>query len=400
MSDDSFASLFEAQPQTQSTRGNKSVRIGQVIDAVVALVGRDSVFVELDGKRQGFLETSDFRDAKTGEISLTVGQTIRVRVVEVDTESGTVRLSQASMKGGDITQLQIAKEGNLPVEGKVTGVNKGGLEIDLGRGLRGFCPMSQISNRFVQDTKEFVGQSWSFLVSEIKDGGKSIVLSRKALLEEEAKHDRTRVLATLEKGKVVQGIVTAVRDFGAFVDLGGLEALLPGSEISKDRTPVADRIKAGESVTAQVLDIKTDDKGKPRVTLSLLAMNGESDAESPSRLASPALAIGSMVKGTVVRIETYGVFVQIDGTDGRGGRGLIPAGELGVPRGTDLHKTFPMGTPLEAAVLETGDGRIKLSLRGAKDAVERAEYTAHKSSAAAPKTLGTLGDLFKNVKLK
>jgi small subunit ribosomal protein S1 len=398
MSDDSFASLFEAQPSAKA----KSIRIGQVIDAVVATIGRDSIFVELDGKRQGFLETEDFRDLKTGEITVQAGQTIRVRVMEVNVESGTVRLGQAAMRGGDVSQLMTAKDAGLPVEGKVMGVNKGGLEVDLGRGVRGFCPMSQISNRFVQDTKEYIGQSWSFLVTEIKDGGKSIVLSRKALLEEEAQQDRTRVLSTLEKGKVVQGLVTAIRDFGAFVDIGGLEALLPASEISKDRAPVADRLKAGDAVTAQVLEIKKDDKGKDRVTLSLLAMTGESPADgAPARLAGPQLAIGAMVKGSVVRIETYGVFLQLEGTEGRGGRGLIPASELGVPRGADLHKAFPMGTALEAAVLETGDGRIKLSIRGAKDAAERADYTAHKATATAgPKTLGTLGDLFKNVKLK
>lgn len=396
MSDDSFASLFEAQPSAKA----KSIRIGQVIDAVIAQIGRDSVFVELDGKRQGFLETEDFRDSKTGEITIQVGQTIRVRVMEVNMESGTVRLGQAAMRGGDVSQLLMAKESGLPVEGKVTGVNKGGLEVDLGRGVRGFCPMSQISNRFVQDTKEYIGQSWSFLISEFKDGGKNIVLSRKALLEEEAQQDRSRILATLEKGKVVQGMVTAVRDFGAFVDLGGLEALLPASEISKDRTPVADRLKAGDSVTAQVLELKKDDKGKDRVTLSLLAMTGEAAGEATARLAGPTLAIGGMVKGSVVRIESYGVFLQIEGTEGRNGRGLIPAGELGVPRGTDLHKTFPMGTVLEASVLETGDNRIKLSLRGAKDALERAEFNAHRATASGPKTLGTLGDLFKNVKLK
>src|SRR6202012_1341793 len=95
------------------------------------------------------------------------------------------------------------------------------------------------------------------------------------------------------------------------------------------------------------------------------------------------------------RIETYGVFVQVDGTDGRDGRGLIPVSELDVPRGTDLRKSFPEGTPLTAKILETGDGRLKLSVRGAKEAAQRAEFEAHKDKAAAPKTLGTFGDLLK-----
>jgi small subunit ribosomal protein S1 len=402
MSDDSFASLYEAQKPSSTNNGRaRSFRTGQVIDAVVTQVGKDSIFVELDGKRQGFLEASEFRDIKTGEISLEAGQTVRVRVMEVDTESGTVRLGQAAFKGGDASQLIIAMEAGLPIEGKVTGVNKGGLEIDLGRGLRGFCPMSQISNRFVQDANEFIGQAWNFLVTEVKDGGKNIVLSRKSLMEEEAKQDRARVMSSLEKGKVVQGVVTAVRDFGAFVDIGGFEALLPASEMSKERGSAIDRIKAGESVTAQILEIKIDDKGKERVTLSLLAMTGESPSANPQpRLAAagPQLTIGAMVTGSVSRIESYGIFVQIEGTDGRGGRGLIPAQELGVPRGVDLQKAFPLGTKLSAAVLETGDGKLKLSLKGAKDAEERAEYTAHKTKVNAPATMGTFADLFnKNI---
>ncbi len=284
------------------------------------------------------------------------------------------------------------------MEGKVTGVNKGGIEVDLGRGARGFCPMSQISaQRGSVDAKELVGESLSFLVTELKDGGRSIVLSRRRLQEAEAREGREETLRTLEKGKLVRGTVTAVRDFGAFVDLGGIEGLIPASEISHERgVPVSDRIRAGEVVEAQVLDIRDDEKGQKRISLSLKALLPAPE-RAPQKVGTRP-TIGAIVKGKVVRIEHYGVFVQVDGTEGREGRGLVPAAELGVPRGTDLRKSFPEGTELTAKVLETGDGRLKLSVKGAKDAAERAEYETHREKASAPSGFGTFGDLLKKKK--
>ncbi|HEY2370389.1 MAG TPA: S1 RNA-binding domain-containing protein, partial [Polyangiaceae bacterium] len=230
-------------------------------------------------------------------------------------------------------------------------------------------------------------------VTEIKEGGRSIVLSRRKALEADAREGREAALAALEVGKVVRGTVTAVRDFGAFVDLGGVEGLIPASEVAHERVDVADRITAGETVDVQVLEIKDDvEKGQKRITLSLKALLAA--PERPAARPQAALAVGAIVQGKVVRIETYGVFVQVAGTDGRDGRGLIPTSELDVPRGTDLRKALPEGTTLTAKILETGSGRLKLSVRGAKEAVERAEFEAHKDKAAAPKTLGTFGDLF------
>ena len=109
--------------------------------------------------------------------------------------------------------------------------------------------------------------------------------------------------------------------------------------------------------------------------------------------------MNGVVTGTVERIETYGIFVQIDGTKDRAGRGLVPNAELGVPRGTDLRKAFPEGTKVTAKVLETGEGRLRLSIKGAKDAEERADYEAARSRGAAPASLGTFADLLKGRKL-
>lgn len=393
MSDDTFAALFEAQGKDRAKV--RPVRVGETLDAVVVQVGRDTIFLELDGKRQAMLDTLELK-GPDGTVDVQVGDRITAKVVEVDA-SGNVRLARSAGRGGDLSQLQAAMESRLPVEGKVAAVNKGGLEVDLGKGARGFCPLSQMAERSGADPKDFLGQTLQFLVVEIKDGGKSIVVSRRRLLEQEGQGARQRVLDSLEVGKVVRGVVSAIREFGAFVDLGGMDGLIPGSELSHERgAQVADVLKPGETVEAQVLAIKQDEKGQTRITLSLKALVAapERPAGAPSA-AGPKLAIGAVVKGKVVRIETYGVFVQVDGTDGRGGRGLIPSAELGVPRGTDLRKTFPEGTELTAKVLETGDNRLKLSVRGAKDAEERADFEAHAKDRAGAQGFGTLGDLLK-----
>ncbi len=393
MSDDSFAALFEAQGKAGAAAGRRKVRVGEAIEAVVVQVGRDTVFVELDGKQQAMIDRVELNNPD-GTIDLAVGDTVRAKVLSVDEQSGAVRLGKSLGRATDLASFELARDSGAGVEGKVTGVNKGGIEVDLGKGVRGFCPNSQLGARGTEG-KDLVGTTTTFAVTEIKDGGRSIVLSRRRLLEADAREARERALATLEKGKIVRGTVTAVREFGAFVDIGGIEALLPASELGHERgVAVADKIKAGETVEAQVLEIKEDGK---KITLSLKSLMPA--PERPAQKAGPRAAIGSVVKGKVVRIETYGVFVQLEGTEGREGRGLIPSAELGVPRGTDLRKTFPEGTELTAKVLETGDGRLKLSVKGAKDAAERADFEAHKDIASAGKSLGTFGDLLKN-KLK
>jgi len=392
MPEDTFAALFEAQQSEGAAKAHRKVHVGDAIEAVVVQVGKESIFVELDGKRQASLDVVEML-SPSGELEIKVGDTVRAKVVEIDEATGNVRLGRSFGKTGDIAHIEQAREAGIAVEGKVTGVNKGGIEVDLGRGTRAFCPMSQIGLRGATvDAKALVGQLMSFAVTEIKDGGRSVVLSRRKLLEAEAGEAREALLRTLEPGKVVRGTVSAVRDFGAFVDLGGIDGLIPASEISHERgIAVADRITAGESVEVQVLEIKDGEKGQKRITLSLKALVAPPERPAPAAKA----AIGSVVKGRVVRIEGYGVFVQLEGTEGREGRGLIPVAELGVARGTDLRRAFPEGTELTAKVLETGDGRLKLSVRGAKDAAERADFEAHREKAGGSASFGTFGDLLK-----
>ncbi|HVJ89060.1 MAG TPA: S1 RNA-binding domain-containing protein [Labilithrix sp.] len=476
---ESFAALFEAQGAAPPSR-RKRVRVGDRLEALVVQIGRDLVFVELDGKQQAFIEASELREPD-GTISVKEGEKIRAHVVEVDESRGTVRLGRSIGRPGNLGAIEQAKESGVAVEGKVTGVNKGGLEVDLGGTTQAFCPMSQAGDRFVEDANALVGQSLRFLVTDFRDGGKKIVVSRRALLQREASESAAKVMSDIVPGAILKGTVSSVRDFGAFVDLGGVEGLIPRSEIAHDRSvAVADALKPGDLVEVAVRDVKDAEstkRGGPtkKITLSLKALAADpwegldiaqgrvmagtvvrttefgrfvriapgvegllhvseldrktkaedgqelrvvvkkveretkkialvlapDGAEVGSTVANVTvdLKVNAVVQGTVERVETYGIFVQVDGTKGRAGRGLVPNAELGVPRGTDVRKTFPEGSRVTAKVLETGEGRLRLSIKGAKDAEERADFEAARGKQVVPKSLGTFADLLKGKKL-
>lgn len=477
---DSFAAMFEEERNVPKKK--KKRRVGERVESTVVQIGRDAVFVELDDRTQAFFEAVELRDDE-GNMTVKAGDKLTANIVEVNEAQGVVRLGRSLGKPGSVAMLETAKAASMPVEGKVTAVNKGGLEVELA-GTRAFVPMSQVDSRRIEDAdaKALIGQTLKFLVTDIKDGGKNVVLSRRAWLAREASENATRAMSDIVPGAILTGTVTGVRDFGAFVDLGGIEGLIPRSEVSHDRgVAIGDALKAGDSVEVQVREVKDVEPARPggstkKITLSLKALTADPWAELDIaegrvmkgtvvrstefgrfvRLApgvegllhvselgkstkadegeelnvvvkkidrgakkislvpaaddavvgttvagagTVSVKVNAVVTGVVERIETYGVFVQIDGTKGRAGRGLVPQAELGVPRGTDLRKAFPEGTKVTAKVLETGEGRLRLSIKGAKDAEERADYEAARGKANVPASLGTFADLLKGRKL-
>lgn len=471
--ENSFRALFE---QMGAPKRRRSLRVGDRVDGVVIRVGKDSVFVELEDRQEAMMEAAELR-AEDGTMSVAEGDRLSAQIVEVDTKQGLVRLGRTLGKGSGIAHLEQAKEARMAVEGKVTGVNKGGLDVDFG-GTRAFCPMSQADARTADDAKALIGQTHRFLVTDIKDGGRNVVVSRRAVREREAREGAAKVLAHLAPGAVLQGSVTSVRDFGAFVDLGGVEGLIPRGEIAHDRSvSIADALRPGELVQVQVLEIKDvpNTKGSGttrRITLSLKALAADpwadldiapgrvvlgtvsratefgrfvrlapgvegllhvselgrsfsaeegqelrvviksidkqakkisltpapADAAVGAVLATNKVTVGAIVRGQVERHETYGIFVQLEGTRGRDGRGLVPNNELGVTRGTDVRKTFPEGSAVTAKVLETGDGRLRLSIKAAKEAEERADFEQARAKGSSPASLGTFADLLKRKK--
>ena len=190
---DTFAALFAAQSADQQ-KGHREVHVGEMLEAVVVAIDRETIFVELDAKRQAMLDVVEMR-SPDGTLDVKVGDTVRARVGSVDPNTGAVRLVRSFGKSGDIAQIEQAHATGVAVEGKVTGVNKGGIEVDLGRGLRGFCPTSQIATRGAAvEASSLIGQFLPFLVTEIKDGGRNIVLSRRRALGGEGREGRDAAL--------------------------------------------------------------------------------------------------------------------------------------------------------------------------------------------------------------
>jgi small subunit ribosomal protein S1 len=485
---DSFAALFEAQGPAESATRKKPLALGARVRAEVVLLTRDGAFAEVleqgPGKRpQAFVGREDLL-GPGGEVAVQVGEVLEAVVVDLGGGahgSGTLRLGRSMGKPAGLAELETAHAAGVAVEGKVSGVNKGGLEVEVA-GVRAFCPISQADRGFVADPQTLVGRTLRFMVSELRDGGKRVVLSRRAALAAEAKEASARVLAELKPGAIVRGTISAVREFGAFVDLGGIEGLIPNAELSYDRSQKAsDVLNAGDAVEVQVRELKeaTDKRGAPttKITLSLKALSADPwlsvDAqvpvgrvmrgtvtrlqdfgafvrlaaglegllhvsELPGKVSHPSavlkvgdtidvvvrsvdagtrrialapapeglavgdvaqgltLFVGSIVTGKVERVESFGVFLQIDGTRGRVGRGLIPNVELGTQRGADTRKLFPVGAPLQAKVLETGENKLRLSLRAIKDDEERSDFDGYRERSGAASGFGTLADLLKN----
>ena len=361
---------------------------------------------------------------------------------------------------------------HVMVFGLVTGVIKGGIEVDV-EGLRAFAPGSHMDLRKGADLSPLVGKRMGFHVTQYGKRGRDVVLSRKAMLEADAKAIRDEAIKKLAVGAVVDGIVRSVVPFGAFIDIGGVEGLVPLPEMSHNRSDgPSDVFKPGETVAVKIM--KIDDKGKvalsrkaampnpwievakkyahgtkhtgkvariqpfgvfvelesgvdglihtPDLTLKKIehpsevvkigdpievvvahveasshriglhpAPTGEQANEAPQRVQ-----IHKMVKAVVTNVETGGLVVRILGVTGRSAKGFIPAGGTGTPRGTELRKPFPIGTKVEAKVMEIDPkrGEVKLSIKALTDQTERDAYHEYKKQVSKEARF-TFGDLLK-----
>ncbi len=379
----------------------KRYEVGEKVAGKIIQIGHDVAFLELgSGVAEGMIETAELQN-EAGEVTARVGDIIDGVVVKGGERGVVVSKGRAQTRAHrDREALVEAAQTGLPVEGVVKAVNKGGLEVEV-LGQRAFCPLSQVDIRFVGDVAAFVGQKLQFKVQ--RADGRDAVLSRRALLEEERAAKAKETRERLEPGAVFEGIVTSVQDYGAFVDLGGIEGLVHVSELAWDRvSKPQDLLKSGDKVQVQVLRIDQDEKKGERIGLSIRALTPRPEPVASAEPARPVTAppppprVGDVVEATVDKIEPFGVFVRF-----AGGRGLVPASETGTPRGSDLRKSFKVGDSFGALVEAIDErGRIRLSRSGAEAAAERAEAREWMQKSAPGKGqgrggFGTLGDLLK-----
>ena len=324
---------FEKKGATGKGR-KKGPAVGDVVKGTVTSVGREIVFLTLlDGSAEGVLGMEELMDEK-GEVKVAVGDVIEARVVEQGDKAGHVVLRKLMRKGAELRgELQQAFELGVPVEGTVSGVNKGGVDV-LIAGVRAFCPISQLEQRQVDDAAAYVGRKLVFRITKYEEDrrGANMVVSRRALLDEES---RAKAVGTREKlvvGAVLPGVVVAIKDFGAFVDLGGIEGMLPASELgfARGQKP-SEVLTVGQPLEVQVLRVeKTADPKRPeRISLSLKSLSRDPWEDVPTRYAP-----GTKLTGKIARIEVFGAFVELE----PGIEGLLHISEM-TRRGPPAKKT-------------------------------------------------------------
>ncbi|TQF11925.1 S1 RNA-binding domain-containing protein [Myxococcus llanfairpwllgwyngyllgogerychwyrndrobwllllantysiliogogogochensis] len=314
---ESFAEMFEVQVKEGGAPGRRGVRLGEKVKGTIFQLGADTAFVSLEGssKSEAMIELRELKDDE-GILRFGVGDSLEAHVIEVGAKG--IVLSRALAKGSaSMAMLAEARASGMPVEGMVLSVNKGGVEVAIGD-QRAFCPISQLDLRYVEKPDQFIGEKLKFRVTEVRD--RNVVLSRRSLLEDEQRTLAAETRKTLSEGSIVKGKVSGVRDFGVFVDLGGVEGMIPVSELSYTRVGhPSDVVKSGDEVEVEILRMEPAQpnspdktKQKERITLSM-----RSRQEDPFKKAISEIKEGDRLQGKVVRLQQFGAFVELrPGVDG------------------------------------------------------------------------------------
>jgi len=337
-----FAALFTESLKDRPERD-------KIIEGTVVRVDQDTVLVDIGLKSEGHVSTAEFRDAD-GEVSVQVGDKIRVLMTRQDGKKGYVLSKKkadylsAWDKIGDACQ-----EGGI-IDGTITGKVNGGFTVDIG--VQAFLPSSQVDIRPSSDSDSYIGVKGRFKVIKINQRRDNIVLSRRAVLEEERSSIRDVTLEKLEEGQIVEGTIKNVTDYGAFVDLGGVDGLLHVSDLSWGRVgKPTDVLKPGQQITAKVLKF---DRTKGKISLGIKQTLADPWLDVPAKFP-----IGGRVSGRVVSLMEYGAFVELE----PGIEGLIHVSEMSwtkrVRRAADV---LNIGDEVETIILGIDMGNRKISL--------------------------------------
>ncbi len=385
-----------------TVRGTPNV--GQKVSGKVLSITDEQVFVDLGTKSEGMIEAAQLRDAE-GKLTVGVGDSIDATVTAIDPESGVIVLRKRAGggRGGHqevANELRQAFQYGMPVEGQVTGINKGGAEVQA-YGMRAFCPLSQLDLRYVENPQQFIGQKLKFKVARIEEGSRNrrpdIVLSRRALLEDEAQTKAAELRARLQVGAVIKGRVTSLTTYGAFIDLGGLEGLLHVSEIGYSRlADPREALAVGQEVEVQVIKIE---KGKDEKRPERISLSRRSLERDPWRDAADRFPEGTVLQGRVMRLESFGAFVEV----APGLEGLVHVSELGAGRRLNhAREAVQIGQDVRVRVLSVDPVKRRISLSMAfgedhepeEEAAPRERETA--GAAQQSGSFGSLGDFFKS----
>jgi small subunit ribosomal protein S1 len=344
---ENFTTLFE------ETQKNAEIKEGEVIEGKVVAIGPEYVTVDIGFKCEGFIPTYEFKDA-TGTANVTMGAELSVYVERLEIEHGMIHLSKDRadiIKAWD--EISAACEQDQLVEGTVIAKVKGGLAVDIG--VKAFLPGSQIDNKAVKNLDKFLGQRMKFKILKFNKKRGNIVLSRKAVVAQERELQRAETLSQMQEGMVVAGTVKNITEYGAFIDLGGMDGLLHITDMSWGRIKhPSELFQVGDEVKVKILKY---DREKERVSLGLKQVS-----PNPWEEAEYKFPVGKIVKGKVVSLKDYGAFVELDD----GVEGLIHVSEMSwTERVKNPSKFVKVGDEVECKVLEvdTRNKRISLGMK-------------------------------------
>ncbi len=375
----SFAELL-----AETSVGKGWLKPGDRLQAPVVKITPEWVFIDLGEKNEGYLDRKEFLN-ELDEMTINEGDIITAYFVK-SSHSEKLFTTRITSSAAGKQFLEDAWQNAIPVEAVVEKEIKGGFEVKLGGTMRGFCPYSQMTLRRSEDPASFIGQRLVFNIIEYKENGRNIILSRRAILEEEQRAKKEGLRETLQPGQTVRGAVTAIHKFGVFVDLDGIQGLIPASEMDWDRTRGTEELfTLGQEVTAMIMGI---DWEKDKITLSVKAASPD-----PWTLLEERYPLGSTQLGKVVRLADFGAFVTLEpGVDG-----LIHISKLG--RGKKVkhpREALKEGQAVEVQVekIEAAQRRISLALVELVKQEQDEKELPEKYRGEGSKTMGTLGDLF------
>jgi small subunit ribosomal protein S1 len=323
---------------------------GEVVTGRIISIDKDLVLIDIGYKSEGQVRIQEFLD-ENGNISAKVGDTIEVMVEWWDDEDERVLLSKdkaANIKIWESIKTSYDEEGT--VKGTITNRVKGGFSVDIG--VPAFLPGSQADLRPIRNLDEMVGKEFDFKILKYNRKRSNIVLSRRAILENELTEKRTATLATIEEGKVVEGTVKNITEYGVFVDLGGVDGLLHITDISWGRVKhPSELFSIGDPITVKILNLDLENE---RVSLGMKQL-----AEDPWSTAAEKYAVGSRVTGKVVSLTDYGAFIELE----EGIEGLIHVSEMSWTRKIrHPSKVVSVGDKVEAVVLDIKPESRRISL--------------------------------------
>ena len=349
---ESFSELFE-NSETQ-----QNVKPGALLMGTVVSMNREKAIINVGLKSEGFIPLNEFKDIR-GEIEITEGDVVEVALESIDDGLGHTLLSREKAKRIKMWQeLEAAMNSKKVVRGFVTGSVKGGLTVDIGV-IKAFLPGSLVDVRPVKDFDFLQGQEIEALVIKMDEVRNNIVISRKAVMQEANSADREALIKTLETGKEIEGIVKNLADYGAFVDLGGIDGLLHITDISWQRVNhPSEKLSIGDKITVKILNY---DKENMRVSLGLKQL-------TPSHWnnISERLPMGKKISGVVSNLTDYGAFVRIE----EGVEGLVHVSEMDWTNANARPSKFvKLGQEVDVVVLDVQESkhRISLSMKQAKE---------------------------------